>query len=106
MEDLIRYLIALLDPTRSHRGSIKLWQQTADPYMFEVAHSWHKHGCDKRDSEMARAIIEDMEPMGHWSLRIDHAQYMVVSTPVAGAYRIVVSFENPVDAVHYRLLTA
>lgn len=106
MEDLIRYLIRFLDPNRSHRGSIKLWQETAEAHPFEIAHPWFKHGCDRKMVLDARTAIENMEPMGRWSIRLDHASYVVASTPVVAAFRVVVSFENPVDAVHYRLLTS
>lgn len=106
MEDLIRYLIRFLDPNRAHRGSIKLWQETGEAYLFEIAHPWTQHGCDRLAVLEVRTAVDTMEPVGRWSIRLDHAQYMVVSTPVAGAFRIVVSFESPVDAVHYRLLTS
>lgn len=104
MEDLVRHLLGLLDPTRAHRGKVRVRQGQAEPYFFEVAHPWVKHGCDIKATMDIAETVEDMLLLGRYSIRMDRAEYLVVNTPVVGAFRVVVSFENPVDAVHYRLL--
>lgn len=106
MEDLIRHLLALLDPNRLHRGKVHVSHGEAEPFLFEIIGEWHKHGCDLKAMMDASAVVEGMPLLGRYSIRMDRAQYLVLDTPVVGAFRVVVSFENPVDAVHYRLLTA
>jgi hypothetical protein len=106
VEDLVRHLLGLLDPNRMHRGKVRVSQGQAEAYFFEIAHPWIKHGCDMKAVMDVGRVVEEMPLLGRYSIRMDRAEYVVVDIPRVGAFRVVVSFENPIDAVHYRLLTS